>query len=583
MLKLKTKSVRNVFSCYLETFSFAQKGWLAHTTADEIEMRIILEESQRLSAAREVHRLTRRSSKDRGDGDISLADLPDLTDDAHAPGFIKRVSSRDSGAAFLVSKANKANLLKRAQSQRPSNSDAGLFKLPSNEALLARKSSSFASVDDYTQAKEDNQKESTEFPRRDSKPNDWQSSLKKMLAEGRDQHSPANSLGPEVDMDKMQQPQQQDVQDRGSAHIPTFPKLSIPGTKPLEPLLKRGSSGSIPIGDSRAQKDQLRSTPTAQSNASVTVPASRPVPLQRSPSALSIQRVAAVSNGTSAPSPSPSVVPSNEGMVDTAFSAPYQTTDQRTQEKQAMIRDIVMRIDSYMKRKRLRVIDLFRFCDADGNGSISPEEMLDTLSQMEIQLTPAQARDFLEHIDKDGNGSIDVDEFEELVRAARRNEAQREQLKKELNGSRKQSESKSLKHSAFMKVKAKQSILDEFKAAQEEDGDGVNAHQLRALIGRLALPGMTETFVSSIVDRSVEIAGGSSDMPSTPSQLLTPPSSPFMQARSNSNKSLILYHHLAKALDELEWTKKSNRFLDQSWIRQFDSQLERAIREYELL
>ncbi|EGZ21603.1 hypothetical protein PHYSODRAFT_497048 [Phytophthora sojae] len=398
----------------------------AQDKVNEIEMKIILEESQRLSAAREGLRLTRNGSNERADGDISLTDLPDLTEDVRAPGFIKRVSSRDSGAVLLGSKPSK-NMLKRAQSQRPSNSEIELFKLPSNEAILARKSTS----------------------------------------------------------------------------------------RNLVSLVQSHSS---------------------------------------------------------------------EGMVDTAFAGPYQTTDQRTQEKQAMIRDIVMRIDSYMKRKRLRVIDLFRFCDTNGNGSISPEEMIDTLSQMEIQLTPSQARDFLEHIDKDGNGSIDVDEFEELVRAARRNEAQREQLKKELNGPRKQSETKSsVKYNAVMKAKAKQTILDEFKAAQEEDGDGVNAHQLRALIGRLALPGMNETIVSSIVDRAVEIATGSSDMPSTPSQLLTPPSSPFVQMRSSSSKSLISYHHLAKALDELEWTKKSNRFLDQSWIRQFDSQLERAIREYELL
>lgn len=59
---------------------------------------------------------------------------------------------------------------------------------------------------------------------------------------------------------------------------------------------------------------------------------------------------------------------------------------------------------------------------------------------------------------------------------------------------------------------------------------------------------MNETIVSSIVDRAVEIATGSSDMPSTPSQLLTPPSSPFVQMRSSSSKSLISYHHLAKAL-----------------------------------
>ncbi|KAG6964830.1 hypothetical protein JG688_00007520 [Phytophthora aleatoria] len=270
-----------------------------------------------------------------------------------------------------------------------------------------------------------------------------------------------------------------------------------------------------------------------------------------------------------------SIDESGQGVVDAAFAGTYQTTDQRTQEKQALIRDIVMRIDSYMKRKRLRVIDLFRFCDADGNGSISPEEMIETLSQMEIQLTPDQARAFLQHIDKDGNGSIDVDEFEELVRVSRRNEAQREQLKKELNGSRKQSENKtSHRHNAVMKAKAKQTILDEFKAAHEEDGDGMNANQLRSLIARLALPGIDDAFTNSLVDRAVEIAGASA--------ALSPPTSSQSQTRTSNNKS-ISYHQLTKALDELEWTKKSNRFLDPSWIRQFDSQLERAIREYELL
>jgi hypothetical protein len=290
---------------------------------------------------------------------------------------------------------------------------------------------------------------------------------------------------------------------------------------------------------------------------------------------MSLPRAAA--DKASAPSPSTSV--GTEGVLDVAFAGTYQTTDQRTQEKQALIRDIVMRIDGYMKRKRLRVIDLFRFCDADGNGSISPEEMIDTLSQMEIQLTPGQAKEFLEHIDKDGNGSIDVDEFEELVRVARRNEAQREQLKKELNGPRKQLESKaSQKRSAVVKAKAKQQILDEFKAALEEDGDGMNANQLRSLLGRLALPGINDAFVSALVDRAVEVAVGASDQAP-----LSPPPSSQMQARTSTSKCTIAYHHLAKALDELEWTKKSNRFLDQSWIRQFDSQLERAVREYELL
>ncbi|GMF16342.1 unnamed protein product [Phytophthora lilii] len=560
-------------------------------------MKIILEESQRLSAAREGHRLTRNGSNERVDGDISLTDLPDLTESAypHAPGFIKRVSSRDSGVALLVPKATKSNMLKRAQSQRPSNTEIGLFSLPSSESILSRRStnrSSFASNDESHQGETsdlgDNQQESSELQRRISKNSDWQNSLKKLLAEGRDQASSSTSQGPETLLQAYWSKEWScALYHRNAAHIPSFPKLGIPGTKPLGPLVRRGSSGSIATEDIKAfQKDAGRSSPMSQLNGISPVPVTRPTPLQRGPSSLSIQRTGSVppANAATTPSPSPSAVTSTEGMVDTAFAGPYQTTDQRTQEKQAMIRDIVMRIDSYMKRKRLRVIDLFRFCDADGNGSISPEEMIDTLSQMEIQLTPDQAREFLLHIDKDGNGSIDVDEFEELVRVARRNEAQREQLKKELNNPRKQpSENKSAKHSAVMKAKAKQHILDEFKAVQEEDGDGVSASQLRSLIGRLALPGVSDTFVSSIIDRAVEIATGNTASPSTPSQLLSPPSSPSAQTRSPSNKCLILYHHLAKALDELEWTKKSNRFLDQSWIRQFDSQLERAIREYELL
>ncbi|KAL4086692.1 hypothetical protein PRIC1_013754 [Phytophthora ramorum] len=530
---------------------------------DEIEMKIILEESQRLSAARE-DRLTRSGSNERADGDISLADLPDLTESAypHAPGFIKRVSSRDS-ASLLGPKASKSNSLKRAQSQRPSITETELFGLPSSNSLLSRKStsrSSFASIDESTQGKthvENNQQEAGELRRRVSKNGDWQNSLKKMLVEGRDA-----PLGPEGQ--DTQTNQFADTADGASAHIPSFPKLGIPGTKPLRPLLKRGSSGSIANAHNKAlQKDPTHSSPMAQPNNSSAAPATRASPLQLGASQLSIQRSGAPANAASVPPPSASA----EGVVDTAFAGTYQTTDQRTQEKQALIRDIVMRIDSYMKRKRLRVIDLFRFCDADGNGSISPDEMIDTLSQMEIQLAPDQAREFLLHIDKDGNGSIDVDEFEELVRVARRNEAQREQLKKELNGPRKQAESKSSqKQSAVMKAKAKQNILDEFRAAQEEGGDGMSANQLRSLIGRLALPGLNDPFVSSIIDRAVEIAASASAPLSLP-----------------SSSSLVSYHHLAKALDELEWTNKSNRFLDQSWIRQFDSQLERAIREYEML
>ncbi|KAK1938091.1 TRAF3-interacting protein 1 [Phytophthora citrophthora] len=561
----------------------------AEDKVNEIEMKIILEESQRLSAAREGYRLPHTGSE-RADGEISLTDLPDLTDSAHAPGFLKRVSSRDSGAMLLEAKTSKSNVLKRAQSQRQSNKDSGLFRTPSIASRKSTTRGSFALIHEFTQDKtnENNQEESAKP--RVPKSSDWQNSLKKILAEGRDQLSPAASLGPEMDGDSNLQQQESpaaqknpfDAQNMNPTHIPSLPKLGIPGTKSLAPLVKRGSMGTISTGENKPvpQKEQARSSPATQQGATASGSTLRPSPLNRSNSLINVQRAGVAPANTSGTSSSPRATTISEGIVDTAFAGTYQTSDHRTQEKQALIRDVVMRIDSYMKRKRLRVIDLFRFCDADGNGSISPEEMIDTLSQMEIQLTPDEARDFLEHIDKDGNGSIDVDEFEELVRVSRRNEAQREQLKKELNGPRKLEGTASQKNNTPMKAKTKQAILDEFKAAQEEGGEGLNANQLRSLISRLALPGINDTSIGSLVDRSAEIAAG---RPGLVSSQTSPPSSSQSEAQSPNSKCIIAYHHLAKALDELEWSKKSNRFLDQSWIRQFDSQLERAIREYELL
>ncbi|KAI9993358.1 hypothetical protein PInf_015436 [Phytophthora infestans] len=516
----------------------------AQDKVNEIEMKIILKESQRLSGAHES--LGRRECED---GEISLTDLPDLTDPS-IPGMIKRVSSRDSGEALLVSKTSKLDMFKRSHTHKQLNMDMGLFSVPSSDSILSSRRGSF--TDESKDTTMDNQAEASELPIRTLKNSDWQSSLKRILAKGKEKVSTPASVGPEVDgicRLQLATPQKTDV--------PSLPKLGIPGTKPLVPLVKRRTNGSTTEAKS-TQKDQVQSSKVT-----------RVATLQRGSSLSNLQR------SNAAPVSAASALSPAESVVDTAFAGTYQTTDQRTQEKQAMIRDIVMRIDSYMKRKRLRVIDLFRFCDADGNGSISPEEMIETLSQMEIQLTPDQAHAFLQHIDKDGNGSIDVDEFEELVRVSRRNEAQREQLKKELNGSRKQSENKpSHRHNGVMKAKTKQAILDEFKAAQEQDDTGMNANQLRSLIAHLSLPGINDAFVRSLVDRVLEIAEASAS--------LSPPSSSQSQTRG-SNKCVISYHHLTKALDELEWTKKSNRFLDPSWIRQFDSQLERAIREYELL
>lgn len=342
------------------------------------------------------------------------------------------------------------------------------------------------------------------------------------------------------------------------------------------------------LGKSKSQKLQTAAQTMMSPVNSAANLTSRPAPLTRTSSTVTFHGW-----GSNNPSGDRRTAPATgDGVLDAAFAGAYQTTDQKTQEKLTLFREIVRRIDGYMKRKHLRVIDLFRFCDADGNGSISPQEMIDTLSQMEIQLTAEQGQDFINYIDKDGNGSIDIDEFEELVRVARRNEAQREQLRKELSHQKKvPAESKGVgKYSAF--VKHRQRICDEFNSADVGDVGGLSVSQLRSILLRLDIPGADEQLVDGLIEKA--LVAGSAATAATASRSTThaaassavssSSASTTAAAASGATSSGMVYlHHLCKSLEDLEWSKKSNRFLDQSWISQFDSQMERAVREFELL
>lgn len=373
------------------------------------------------------------------------------------------------------------------------------------------------------------------------------------------------------------------------SHLLTFPKVGIPGTKALAPIRKRppnkAAASPVPKSLSKSKSHHFKG---------LAAPSNRQTPLVRATSSSSIPGGRGAKTGAAAGGEHrvASTLTAADGLVDSAFGGQYQTTDQKTQEKLTLFREIVRRIDGYMKRKHLRVIDLFRFSDADGNGSISPQEMIDTLSQMEIQLSAEQAQDFLNYIDKDGNGSIDIDEFEELVRVARRNEAQREQLKKELNHTKKAPvESKpSGRFSAF--VKHRQRICDEFKSADVGDVGALSVSQLRSILLRLDIPGVDEVLIEGLLSRALVVVSASSSSVTDASSSSTAPSGSTTSALSPSSASagatsgssgMVYFHQLCRSLEDLEWTKKSNRFLDQSWISQFDSQMERAIREFELL
>lgn len=178
-------------------------------------MKIILEESQRLSLLRE--RLTAKTSAT-DDADISLTGLPDLSlplpELLEKTRLIKRVSSRE-GSAILTPKRVKPTLL-RSQSQRhpvdstqpPQLKPQSSFRRDKHEPSLSRlssngeertSSSSLASVGAAivaSKAQPSNQDAASpeQQPERSSesktsnnvREQPWQTSLKKMLASGQE-------------------------------------------------------------------------------------------------------------------------------------------------------------------------------------------------------------------------------------------------------------------------------------------------------------------------------------------------------------------------------------------------------------
>ncbi|TYZ68789.1 hypothetical protein PybrP1_003563 [[Pythium] brassicae (nom. inval.)] len=610
---------------------------VARDEVDEIEMKIIMEESQRLTLLRE--RMTAKAAAADDDADISLTGLPDLSLrmpalEAAKPKLIKRASLRDTTAAATPKRVK--STLSRSLSQRsqldasPSSSRlreedptvqrsewaepptfSGMVPDSSDRPMAPPVADNETGTRSLTLL-EPEASSSSDTESSSAKP--WQTSLKKLLASGQlAQHTDAarnpkalTSLSRDSTSSGSRPSSNNGFQ---TPHLLNFPKLSIPGTKTLTslPLTSKqrlrsdnnaaAAPSSLSHGGRNAlgrNKSQLLPTPTT-----ATMATSRALPGgggTRGPTAE--HRSASVVGG------------GNDSALDAAFlTGAYQTTDQKTQAKLALFREIVRRIDGYMKRKHLRVIDLFRFCDADGNGSISPQEMIDTLSQMEIQLAPEQAQAFINHIDKDGNGSIDIDEFEELVRVARRSEAQREQLRKELSHAKKSAAAVAVavaepkppagRFSAL--AKHRQRIHDAFRAADVGQVGALSTAQLRATLLRLDLPGVDEVLVDTLIERALAVALPAAPVAtnsrpsssssththatlSTGSATTTTPSAAAAAAGGGGGVNGMVYlHQVCKSLEELEWGKRANRFLDPSWLSQFDAQMERAVREFELL
>jgi len=84
----------------------------------------------------------------------------------------------------------------------------------------------------------------------------------------------------------------------------------------------------------------------------------------------------------------------------------------------------------------IRVIDLFREFDEDGNGEITQDEFAKALPMLGIPVTRAQAHGIFENFDHDGSGGISFREFNKLLRrdvkATQRHKNKKDEKKEEL-------------------------------------------------------------------------------------------------------------------------------------------------------
>lgn len=66
---------------------------------------------------------------------------------------------------------------------------------------------------------------------------------------------------------------------------------------------------------------------------------------------------------------------------------------------------------SFMEVHYLRMVDVFRKIDADGNGTIEASEVGDTLLALGVEVPHVVLAELFSLIDVDGDGGVSVDEF----------------------------------------------------------------------------------------------------------------------------------------------------------------------------
>ena len=71
-------------------------------------------------------------------------------------------------------------------------------------------------------------------------------------------------------------------------------------------------------------------------------------------------------------------------------------------------------IEAAAQLQPAQLAQLFKDFDADGNGMISPDELVQAMKSLKVDITMDAANRMINEADADGNGAIDFDEFAEL-------------------------------------------------------------------------------------------------------------------------------------------------------------------------
>ena len=86
-----------------------------------------------------------------------------------------------------------------------------------------------------------------------------------------------------------------------------------------------------------------------------------------------------------------------------------------------VVNKILLEIDSYVKKRRARIIDLFRAVDSGGDGTVTPAELREGLEKIGITASDVEFLALIQAFDPDGSGEIEFSEFVQAVKTAKNN------------------------------------------------------------------------------------------------------------------------------------------------------------------